>query len=112
VGIVFQDVLRRGLHPYYESDIITRTGGRCSIAWNNIVLTSQEGEPYGSLSVGMDVSLQKRAVNELAGRNEELELLNGLTIGRELRMIELKREVNSLLQQQGLPPRYEISEGK
>lgn len=38
---------------------------------------------------------------------EEIELFNRSMIGRENRIIELKEEVNSLLQELGRPPRYE-----
>jgi len=48
----------------------------------------------------------KRQTAELRARNEELERFNRASVGRELRMIELKQEINQLCQQTGLPPRY------
>lgn len=39
----------------------------------------------------------------------ELERSNQLMSGREERMIDLKREVNALLQELGRPPRYDLS---
>lgn len=42
----------------------------------------------------------------LRARNAALSQFNRVTVGRELRMIELKREVNGLCAQLGLPPRY------
>ena len=41
---------------------------------------------------------------------EDLERFNRLAVGRELRMIELKQEINGLLQAAGEPPRYEVVE--
>lgn len=38
----------------------------------------------------------------------ELETFNTLAVGRELRMIELKEEINALLAKHGKTPRYEI----
>ena len=39
---------------------------------------------------------------------EELSRFNRLAVGRELRMIELKKEINELCGQQGLPARYPL----
>jgi len=44
--------------------------------------------------------------NELQARNEQLERFNRATVGRELRMIELKQEVNELCRSAGLVNRY------
>ena len=53
-----------------------------------------------------DVSERKQAEELLRQKYEELERFNRLTIDRELRMIELKKEVNTLLKEVGQPPRY------
>ena len=52
-----------------------------------------------------EAELQKRA-EELRVINEEQEHLNRAMVGRELRMIELKQEVNEACAQAGQPPRY------
>ena len=56
-----------------------------------------------------DISERKRAENELKKKNKELELFNRLAVGREIKMIELKKEINALLEDQGKEPRYEIA---
>jgi PAS domain S-box-containing protein len=43
---------------------------------------------------------------ELKKANEELVAFNSAMVGRELRMIELKKEIDKLCRQFGLPPRY------
>jgi PAS domain S-box-containing protein len=60
-----------------------------------------------------DVTDRKRAEDalrqhemELTVRNEELTRFNAAATGRELRMIELKQEVNELCRRVGEPPRY------
>jgi PAS domain S-box-containing protein len=52
-------------------------------------------------------ALQRHA-EELRTRNEELNRFNRASVGRELRMIELKEEVNQLCKQAGLSPRYSL----
>ena len=57
----------------------------------------------------VEEALQKQAA-ELREANKELETFNRVAVGRELRMIELKAEVNELCRQMGQPERYEIPE--
>ena len=60
-----------------------------------------------------DISARKRAeeavrqkVEELRASNAELEQFNRGMVGRELRMIELKEEINELCRRLGEPPRH------
>jgi PAS domain S-box-containing protein len=60
-----------------------------------------------------DISQHKRAEDELRRRaaelsaaNEELTRFNRVTVGRELRIIELKKQVNDFCAKLGQPPRY------
>jgi PAS domain S-box-containing protein len=52
--------------------------------------------------------MRKNAEEALKQRCEELELFHDATVGRELRMIELKKEINALLKTVGQPEKYEI----
>ena len=47
-------------------------------------------------------------VEELRARNEELTRFNDASVGRELRMIELKKELNELCLQTNRQPRYPV----
>lgn len=48
---------------------------------------------------------------DLSKKNEELEKFNSLAVGRELRMIELKKKINSLLEELGREPVFNLPEG-
>lgn len=50
-----------------------------------------------------------RRVEELSRSNDDLERFNRSAVGREQRMIELKRQVNRLLHDVGKPPAYNLS---
>ena len=52
---------------------------------------------------------RKRAEEELKKRNKELKRFNKVAVNRELRMVELKKEINALLLQLGEEPRYKIA---
>ena len=51
----------------------------------------------------------RQQAEELRLRNEELERFNKVTVGRELRMVELKAEINALLKTAGQPAKYKIA---
>jgi CHASE1-domain containing sensor protein len=49
------------------------------------------------------------SLEDLAVKNGELERFNSLAVGRELRMIELKREINALSRAAGSDDRYSVA---
>ncbi|MGH9685525.1 MAG: chemotaxis protein CheB [Candidatus Acidiferrales bacterium] len=51
------------------------------------------------------------AYNKLQEHADELGRFNRAAVGRELRMIELKKEINELCQSQGETPRYSLESG-
>jgi PAS domain S-box-containing protein len=55
-----------------------------------------------------DITERKRAEEELQQNLEELERFSQLTVGREKKMIELKEEINDLMQQMGKENKYKI----
>ena len=57
-----------------------------------------------------DITESKQAEDNLRENLDELEKFNSLAVGRELRMIELKQEINDLLKALGKDPEYEIVE--
>lgn len=62
----------------------------------------------GTVLVFRDITEQERAEEEPRTTNEDLESFNRVAVGRELRMIELKKEINSLCILAGQPQRYPI----
>ena len=55
-----------------------------------------------------DNSERKAAEEVLKKKNDELEKFNKLAVGRELKMIKLKKEINTLLEKSGKKPGYKI----
>ena len=49
---------------------------------------------------------RRQAEEQLQARVKELEEFNKLVVGRELKMVELEKEVNSLLKELGRQPKY------
>ncbi len=70
----------------------------------------------GLLVTFMDITDRKRVedvlrqqTGELQARNDELSRFNRVATDRELRMIEMKQEINELCRQAGQPPRYSMA---
>lgn len=78
----------------------------------NIILASTPLVPgdisHGLTFTALDISDRKRAEEKLKQKIEELEQFNELTVDREIRMIELKKEVNELLKLSGKTEKYKI----
>jgi len=55
------------------------------------------------------ITERKHAEEALKQNYAEIERVNNVTVGREVRMIELKREVNALLKAAGQPEKYRIA---
>lgn len=51
-------------------------------------------------------------MEELVTANEELQRFNRAAVGRELRMVELKKEVNELRAKLDQPGRYKLDFGE
>ena len=74
----------------------------------NLVQTSGATSIGGIILFTEDTTERKRVEDELRIRNEDLETFNNAAVGRELRMIELKQEINQLCADAGQPLRYAI----
>jgi hypothetical protein len=93
--------------------ILPGAGGSTYVEMRSVTIDWQ-GRP-ASLASLRDITGRKRAeemlveqAEHLRQRNAELMRFNQAAAGRELRMIELKEEVNELCQTLGMPPRYRI----
>ncbi len=92
-----------------------------AVFWARLDATATES-PDGAPAcrvVMSDITERKRAEAQKAAafaalqqEKDKLKRWQSLTVGRELAMIELKKEVNSLLKRAGQPDKYEIVEGK
>jgi PAS domain S-box-containing protein len=69
-------------------------------------LRDNAGQLHGYVKILRDLTEQKSAQEALQSHMDELARFNAVAVGREARMIELKREINDLCAELGRPPRY------
>jgi PAS domain S-box-containing protein len=94
---------------HLENEILTRSGERRCMRWNNSVLRSGAGEVIGTASIGEDITERKAAEEVLVQRAAELERFHRLSVGRELQMVELKKQINETARQAGQTPPYDLA---
>jgi PAS domain S-box-containing protein len=70
----------------------------------------KNGKVMGAVVTFRDITERKRVEKELKEHMEDLERFSRLTIDREEKMIQLKEEINSLLEQTGQEKKYTIVE--
>ena len=73
-------------------------------------IPDDKGGSAGAVVVFRDITERKNSQDELQRRMDELERFNRLTMGREERMIQLKREFNALLEGLGKEKKYKVFE--
>lgn len=59
-------------------------------------------------AVATNINDLKKAENDLRKRLNELEIWYNVTVDRELKMLELKKEINELLEKLHKNPKYKI----
>jgi PAS domain S-box-containing protein len=99
----YQRVFAKGTVTDYPLTIRHRDLHLTEVLYNASVYKDVRGNVLGAFAAARDVTAQKRAEAEIAEqrhkeleRLSELERFQKLTIGRELKMIELKKEIEQL----------------
>ncbi len=93
--------------PGNEYTALRKDGSTFPAIINSRVLL-QDGKPAGIRGILVDITRQKETEDQLRKSVDDLERFNRLAVNRELRMIELKREVNELARKTGVTPPYDL----
>ena len=106
------DKYRRGGRDNYEVTYRVVLGSgelRWQVSKGKAVEYDDNGLVTRMVGTIMDVTVQKKAEEELRRNLGELERFSRLMVGREEMMISLKEEINELLKVGGLPKKYKIA---
>jgi PAS domain S-box-containing protein len=99
----FDKVLRSGTPIDFED---TRNGRIFHSSY--FPIQAKTGEVTGVAIFAVDITERKHAEEKLHENIAELERFSKLAVGREDRMIELKKEINEMLRGLGQPEKYKI----
>jgi PAS domain S-box-containing protein len=100
---IFQLVFEQGMAVDYPLTMRHRDGTLTEVLYNASVYRDTSGRVLGVFAAARDVTKQRQAQQEIAEqqakaleRLEELERFQRVTVGRELKMIELKKEIEDV----------------
>ena len=93
----------RGECAPFEKEYLRKDGSRVPIL---VGIAIVEGTPDAGVCFVLDMTGLKRAERTMREQLDELRRWHAVTLGREDRVAELKREVNELAARLGGPPRY------
>lgn len=88
---------------HLEMGIKKTDGGK---VWIDVNALSCKLSDWAAVIVTTDITERRQSEAKLKEQVDELNRWHNVTLGRENRVMELKREINELLQQTGKPPRY------
>lgn len=99
----YQQVFAKGFVTDYPLTIRHKDGRLTGVLYNASVYKDTRGNVLGVFAAARDVTARRRAEEELAQQRRrelerlaELEKFQKLTVGRELKMVELKKEIEDL----------------
>jgi PAS domain S-box-containing protein len=108
-----RELRARGNCTPYEKEYVRRDGTRVPVFLADTMLPGP-GEQIAAFALDITERKQaegtsRRQTEELRARNEELARFNNAAVGRELRMVELKQQINELCRQLGKPTMHPLA---
>lgn len=106
-----QAVIQTGQPVLNHEEILVRADGQPHwLLTSKVPLRESSGQIIGLVGVGQDITERKQAEDRIKGQLAELQRWYALTLDRETRVLELKREINALLRRLNEPIRYPSAE--
>jgi len=89
---------------------LTKNGEKICLLTNGTPMLDENGELMGYRGIDEDITERKRTEGELKQKLKELETFYDIGTKRELKMIQLKKEINQLCKKYGESPRYDVKD--
>lgn len=93
-----------------ECQMLRKDGTVVEVSVNSSTIRDADNKPLRTVCIIEDITRRKNADAKLAEQLDELCRWQNATLGREGRVLELKREINQLLAEAGRPIRYPSTE--
>lgn len=98
---------RRGTFREFINPNLHKNGRVIYLETSGAPIVDERGQLVGYRGADSDVTERVLAEAELKEKMADLKTFHDAAVGRELKMIELEREINQLLVAQGKKPRYQ-----
>lgn len=102
--------MEAGKTEYVENEVFWHADGHAVPVVYHATPIREDKTVTGVIVTFEDISKRLEADKILQNRVQELEQFNQLAVGRELKMIELKQEINKLLHEQGEAEKYQVDQ--
>jgi PAS domain S-box-containing protein len=99
---------KKGIHSLYEISLIRADGQPVPCLMNATPLFDKDGNVVGSFGMTTNIAERKQMEEKLKKNVDELERFSKVASGREIKMIQLKQEINELKIQLGQDEKYKI----
>jgi PAS domain S-box-containing protein len=101
------EVFNSGKAQIFEEENLEPDGKHVYLT-TKFPLFNNRKDIYGIGGLSTDITGRKQAEEKVKEKSRELERFNNLMIGREVKMVELKKEINDLLEKSGEKRKYRI----
>ena len=81
-----------------ENEVLCKNKESILVSWHTSIIKDINGKVISTISIGEDITKEKKELQKRANYAKELEKLNNLMVDREQKMIELKRELSKYRQ--------------
>jgi len=93
--LLIEDLKHGEISRQFEKQVLTRSGARITVAWNNTMLCNRKGENIGFTSIGVDITSHNNANREVALYQQQLkELMSELAIAEERERRRISTELH------------------
>ena len=110
IGKKVFDTIMGGESWQGELKMFKKDGTILDIFERAYAIKNSSGHILGLAGLHTDITEKKKTEDELLRKNKELEEFNQFSVDREIKMIELKKEINTLLKNLGKSQKYSINE--
>ena len=93
---------------YFECRIKDAQGNIKWISEHGLIQNDKQGKPIRILGTIMDITERKKSEIAIQKRMDDMMTYNKMAVGREQKMVELKKEINELLKEMGKENRYDV----
>ena len=96
-----EKIKNKTLKTRYETRILRKNGNLANIDISILVVKDNKGKTMYSIGIARDITKKKETEKQLKEKITDLELFKDAVVERELKMIELEKELASLKKQKG-----------